>query len=466
MVFDQDIAQTRFGYGRSPKVAGPRNVDEMMSLLRGPDVAEVGLEIPNEEDMRRKMLAFVAARRKVSMAKDDSDKKEALRKQFQAVRRSAQEDVAGWIGDALARRVWSRDGLRERLVAFWADHFSAPGKSELFRYTAPSYVANALRPHVSGKFEDLLISALLHPQMLHFLDQNNSIGPTSTRAKNRPEENLGLNENLAREILELHTLGVGAEYTQYDVRQLAELLTGMTTIQIEGAVYLTRRVEPGPETVLGKEYGTRRARISDVHEVLRDLARHPDTARHVTQKLAVHFISDQPDEDLLVAMGARYLETDGDLAAVVEAMLRHPAAWQPVGKRSGNFKQPELFVCSALRALAVPPQKFQLVKRNQVRRFLDTPLRTMGQPWRTPFGPDGFEENDAHWVTAQGMAARLQWALGVPAAVLPELPDPRVFVETTLGAHAPASVRFAAEAAENRREGIALVLMSPAFQRV
>jgi len=328
-------------------------------------------------------------------------------------------------------------------------------------------VANAIRPYVGGRFEDLLISAVLHPQMLHFLDQNSSVGPNSQFAKRkRPKKELGLNENLAREILELHTLGVGGDYAQKDVRQLAELLTGVTTVQTEGTAYMPQRAEPGAETVLGKDYGGRRARMSDVHDVLRDLARHPDTARHIARKLAVHFVSETPDEDMLVAMGARYLETDGDLTEVVAAMLRHPAAWAPVGAEVGNFKQPELFVCSAMRALAVPQKRFREVKSNQLERVLGTPLRTMGQPWRRPFGPDGFEEADGHWLTAQGMAARLQWALGVPTAVLNELPDPRIFVETTLGEHAPASVRFAAEAAENRREGIALVLMSPAFQRV
>ncbi|MFY0660533.1 MAG: DUF1800 domain-containing protein [Shimia sp.] len=466
MVFDPDIAQTRFGYGLSPKVAGPADIAEMMALLRADEPEMPWFPLPSDAEMREKMLALLDARRKISKAEKGSDAQQALQQAFKTARRASKQEGAKWIGATLARRVWSRDGLRERLVAFWNDHFSAPGKNVIYRYTEPGYVANAIRPFVNGRFEDMLIAAVLHPQMLHFLDQNNSVGPNSAIAKKRSEKNLGLNENLAREILELHTLGVGGRYTQKDVRQLAELLTGVTTIQKKGTAFLAKRAEPGAETVLGKEYGTRRAQMADVHAVLRDLARHPDTARHITRKLAVHFVSDTPDEDLLVSMGARYLETDGDLAEVVETMLRHPAAWAPVGPGVGNFKQPELFVSSALRALAVPKIQLREVKSHQLERLLGTPLRTMGQPWRRPFGPDGFEEGDAHWLTAQGLAARLQWALGVPTAVLQDLPDPRVFVETTLGGQAPASVRFAADAAENRREGIALVLMSPAFQRV
>lgn len=467
MGFDPDIAQTRFGYGRSPVVAGPDSVDEMMRWLRGDEVTLPGFVFPTDAEMRVKTAEIRKARGRISKAEAGSAEQERLRKALRKARRAAKQEVAGWIGGTLARRVWNRDALRERLVAFWVDHFSAPGKIDRYRFSEPAYAANAVRPHVNGRFEDLLIAAVLHPQMLHYLDQNNSVGPNSRFAENkRPKKELGLNENLAREILELHTLGVGGGYTQNDVRQLAELLTGVTTVQKEGTVYISQRAEPGPETVLGKEYGTRRARMADVHEVLRDLARHPDTARHISRKLAAHFVSDTPDEDLLVSMGARYLETDGDLSEVIEAMLRHPAAWAAVGSGVGNFKQPELFVSSALRALAVPKEQFRGIKSKQLERLLGTPLRTMGQPWRQPFGPDGFEEADGHWLTAQGMAARLQWALGVPTAVLDALPDPRDFVETTLGPTAPASVRFAAEAAENRREGIALVLMSPAFQRV
>lgn len=467
MGFDPNVAQTRFGYGRSPVVAGPESVDEMMRWLRAEEVALSGAGFPSDAEMREKTAAYRKGRGQISKAEASSAEQDRLRQEFRRIRRAAKEEVAGWIGATLARRVWTRDGLRERLVAFWVDHFSAPGKNDRYRYAEAAYAANAIRPHVNGRFEDILIAAVLHPQMLHYLDQNNSVGPSSRFAEmKRPKKELGLNENLAREILELHTLGVGGEYTQGDVRQLAKLLTGVTTVQKKGTVYFPNRAQPGPEVVLGKEYGTRRARMSDVHEALRDLARHPDTARHISRKLAVHFVSDTPDEDLLDSMSARYLETDGDLAEVIEAMLRHPAAWAAVGPGVGNFKQPELFVCSALRALAVPKAQFLNVKSKQLERLLGTPLRTMGQPWRRPFGPDGFEEADGYWLTAQGMAARLQWALGVPTAVLDALPDPRDFVETTLGQNAPASVRFAAEAAENRREGIALVLMSPAFQRV
>lgn len=464
-MFDPDIAQMRFGYGRSPLVAGPADVAEMLGLLRGPDVIGQRFPIPKDPEMRLKVLALRDSRRAFTKAEAGSEERNTLHKRFKLARQSAKEEVASWIGTDLARRVWTKDGLRERLVAFWADHFSAPAKSIFSRYSAPSYVESAIRPHIAGRFEDLLIAAVLHPQMQDFLDQRISVGPESPFAKRNPQKALGLNENLAREILELHTLGVDAAYTQADVRQLAELLTGVTSSLVKGTIYVSKRAEPGSETILGKEYGTRRARIEDVHEALRDLARHPDTARHIARKLAVHFVSDVPDEDLLVSLAARYLETDGDLFEVMDEMLHHPAAWEKTADGAGNFKQPEVFVCSALRALAVPEARLTGLKSRQLQRFVGGPLRHMGQPWRAPFGPDGFEETDSHWLSPQGLAARLQWSLGVPAAAVEALPDPRVFVQTALGDTAPAAVRFAAEAAENRREGIALVLMSPAFQR-
>lgn len=470
MGFDPKIAQTRFGYGLSPVVAGPDGVDHMIALLRGADEAAARFALPTSEQMVPKVQTLRTRRRAYKQADKNNPAYPQLKAAFQKTERAVHDEIALWVWQDLLRRVWSKDALRERLVAFWADHFTAPGRVLFYRYTSAAYVETAIRPHVTGKFEDMLIAAVTHPQMLAYLDQNKSVGPNSSFAKKAQASgaaSVGLNENLAREVLELHTLGVDGRYTQADVRAFAELLTGLLGAPGRPTRYMSKRVEPGPETVLGQTYGLRRSSINDIHAVLRDLARHPDTARHIAQKLAQHFLGDAPDPALLMELEIRYRETDGDLAEVTEALLRHEGAWQPAPAGGGNFKQPEVFVSSALRALAVPqstlPQA-ELVK--QIKRLVFTPLRHMGQSWRTPLGPDGFEEADAHWLSPQGMAARLQWALAGPAALVDPLPDPRAFVEHALGKQPPEVVRFAAEAAENRREGIALVLMSPAFQRV
>ncbi|MDA5556433.1 DUF1800 domain-containing protein [Shimia sp. MMG029] len=465
MGFDPDIAQMRFGYGLSPVVPGPASVDAMVAQLRRPDAITQRFVIPTSEAMNPKVRALYLAQRAYKRAERGSKDRHDLRATYRKALKAARVESAGWVRQALLRRIWSEDGLRERLVAFWADHFTAPGQSTFYRYAAASYVETAIRPHVAARFEDMLIAAVTHPQMLQYLDQNRSVGPNSRFAKKR-QNGAGLNENLAREVLELHTLGVHGSYTQKDVREFAELLTGLTAGTGQDTRYDSKRIEPGAETVLGQTYGTRRARISDIHAALRDLARHPETARHLAQKIARHFLGDQPDAGLVMELEIRYRETDGDLGAVVEAMLRHEAAWHARPEGGGNFKQPEQFVSSALRALAVPEARFLRMDAKTFERLILSPLRHMGQPWRRPFGPDGFAEEDAHWLSPQGMGARLQWALASPAAVAADLPDPREFVGVALGAEAPAVVHFAAKAAENRREGIALVLMSPAFQRV
>lgn len=468
MPFEPGLAQTRFGYGRSPEVAGPVSVDDMMARLLGPDVAAQRFPIAKDEATIERAFLLFQQKRDAKQVKAGTPERAKLEAAFKKAQKAAQRDAMGAAGQEFMRRTWSQDALRERMVAFWADHFSVRGKNLYFRIASVSYVDATMRPHVAGQFEDMLIAAVTHPQMIHYLDQTGSVGPNSPYANDRRAKNklAGLNENLAREILELHTLGVQGSYKQKDVRQLAELMTGMTTGVGKSTIFNTRRAEPGAQVVLGKTYGAGRARIDDIHAVLRDLARHPDTARHLAQEMAVHFISDHPDAELVAAMQQRYLETNGNLGAMVAAMLAHPASWQRPETNVRNFKQPDLFVSSAMRALAVTPDQMQKTRPKWMTRFIFNPLQNMGQPWRAPLGPDGFEESDAHWLSPQGMGARLQWALAAPTALLGDLPDPRAFLRITLGEDAPADVRFAANAAENKREGIALVLMSPAFQRM
>lgn len=462
MLFNPVVAETRFGFGLSPEVAAPQSVDQMMRQLRGSDDMAARFVIPETVDLHSAMIDYRALRQQLKLAQRQETTKEAARQDLKDFARQSRRSAAHWIGQDVSRRVWASDGLRERLVAFWADHFSAPGKNSIFRLGAAAYVETAIRPHVAARFEDLLTAAVLHPQMLHFLDQQSSVGPNSDYAADHNRSRRGLNENLAREILELHTLGVTADYGQQDVRQLAELLTGVTIGPDLETRFVAKKAEPGAEVVLGKSYGQDAAEFEDVLQVLRDLAKRKETAQHLSRKLAVHFVSDRPDPELVAAMQASYLASDGDLAQVVETMLRHPAAWQ---QGSANFKHPATFVSSALRALAVPADRLSDMARPQMNRLILTPLRLMGQPWGRPLGPDGFAEADAHWVTPQGMAARLQWALAAPMALSGALPDPRGFVAAALGPAAPQEVVFAARAAESRREGIALVLMSPAFQR-
>lgn len=464
MSFSPTLAAHRFGYGLSPTHEPPDSVPVMMSALRGADVAAAQYALPSTESLHMLTSAFRDLRRARQAAMKSGRDTGAEFDAYQAFKQAQRHRFRGWERQTLLRRIRSKDGLRERLVDFWADHFSAPGKNYVFRANGLHYVEDAIRPHVAGRFEDMLVAAVLHPQMLVYLDQTRSVGPNSSFAKSRPDANRGLNENLAREVLELHTLGVDASYGQADVRELAELLTGLRTDFDKRMIFATARAEPGTETVLGRTYGRQgRAGVGDVKAVLRDLARHPDTAAHLARKMAVHYVSDTPDLEMVGAMQRAYLETDGDLSVMTETMLRHPAAWS---ENRRNFKQPLMFVCSALRGLAVTEAQVETLNAGRMRRFLHGPLRAMGQPMGAPLGPDGFAEGDAHWLSPQGLAARLQWSLGAPSALVDPLPDPRDFVTDVLGDAAPREVQFAAKAAENKREGVALILMSPAFQRM
>ncbi|MEQ9695763.1 DUF1800 domain-containing protein [Shimia sp. SDUM112013] len=460
MRFDPVLAEIRFGYGLSPDLTPPSGVAEMLAGLIGPDDIITRFPIPSMDSFREDLLAYRAANRTVRKSTDKAEAEEAS-KITKSLGRDFYRQRVRITGQTLMRQVNSPTAFRERLVSFWKDHFTVRGKSVNFQALVGSYVDEAIRPFVAGRFEEMLIAVVMHPMMLMYLDQTQSIGPNSAfaRQKNKAQ---GLNENLAREVLELHTLGVDGPYTQADVRELAELLTGLAFWLKTGFRYLPNRAEPGPETILGQSYGQRNGRLQDIEAALRDLARHPATARHIAGKLAVHFLSDTPDPALVERLTGVYLDTQGDLLAVYQALLEAPGAWDPV---LANIKPPQDFMASAMRGLGVTGSIYTALGHKGQQRLVVTPLHRMGQPWDAPGGPDGWPEQDEAWISPQGMAARLQWALTFPSGVLGAPPDPREFVRACLGPDAPQDVAFAAEAAENRREGVALVLMSPAFQR-
>nr|WP_204115042.1 DUF1800 domain-containing protein [Shimia biformata] len=449
----------RFGYGLSPSIAPPLGLADMLSRLSGPDLMSQKYPIENYDQFTARIGEFIAARGERKKAKGTAGEKAAQKAMRRIVRRSRRQATLS-LGASLLRRARTADAFRERLEFFWADHFSVVAKGQRMAGVVPSYSESAIRPFVGATFSELLKSAVLHPAMLNFLDQNASVGPNSALAAR--EDGKGLNENLAREILELHTLGVDGPYSQTDVRQLAELLTGLGTNRDGAMVFRHRRAEPGAETVLGRSYSGEFAEIEDIHAVLDDLSAHPATARHIAGKLARHFVSNNPDPDLVAAIEAKFLETGGALLPTYEAMLTHPAAWDQAG---GKIKQPITFVASAFRALDASDRDLGGVDRNQLVQMVDAPLARMGQAWGRPLGPDGWPDHDSHWITPQGLAARLQWALMAPSMLRRGLVDPRQLVGQALGPRATETLHFAASAAETRREGVALVLTSPAFQR-
>lgn len=457
MAFTPDIAAIRFGEGLAPKIPSPSSVDAVLEQLTGPDL--VSLEFPIEPLAAfHEEVANVRVLQKAWRRGRIGPDEEELAKAYKQARREINLRLQLSFGPVLSRSITSTQPFRERLTRFWADHFTAVGKNNLTRNAVPAYVEEAIRPHITGRFADMLKAVVSSPMMLEYLDQNTSVGPNSRGAKGRR----GLNENLARELLELHTLGVGAAYSQDDVRQLAELLTGMSTKADSGFIFRAKIAEPGPETVLGETYGGGAPSVDDVMVFLDDVALRPATATHISRKIAVHFTSDEPDTGMVAQMADAYLATGGELPAVYEVMLRHPFAWDSFGQK---VKQPVDFIVSALRVLEVPPALLHKINRTKRSAYITTPMTAMGQKWFQPSGPDGWPEEEEAWVTPQGLAARIQWAMSAPSAFFRSLPDPREFVVSALGDIADERVIFAARAAETRREGVGLVLASPAFQR-
>ncbi|WP_264210437.1 DUF1800 domain-containing protein [Leisingera thetidis] len=460
MQFDGDLVEIRFGAGLSPLQPRPASAEQMLTRLQGADEMAQRFPVSSLEDAAAGVREF----RRLSKDRKRQEGQrgyEAADKAFKSYRRAHNLARFGWHGQRLLRHVHARDGFRERLALFWADHFTAQGKSPAMRVLAAPYAESVIRPHVAGRFEDMLIAAATSPLMLHYLDQNRSAGPGSRVAKRRKRLS-GLNENLAREVLELHTLGAGGPYSQADVRQLAELFTGLTVSREAAFIYRPGMAEPGAETVLGESYGGGKAELEQVLSALRDLARHPATAQHIAWKLAVHFTSDTPEPALISHLSARYQESGGALLPVYAALLEHPAAWETDLR---NVKPPFDFVASACRALAVPEARIAALRPGQINRLLLAPLTPMGQRWEFSGGPDGWPEEDGTWITPQALAARLRWAMAVPRRLAQPLPDPRVFASAALGRFANERVQFAAGAAETQAEAVGLILSSPAFQR-
>lgn len=460
MSFSPELAEIRFGCGLSPILSPVSSAQAMLDGVQGADAMAGLFPIETYDVFSQRMVRAKTLRKRMRRVRG-APEFDVIKKQRKLLSKAARQDMARWFGRNMLRWTFTEQAFRERLVTFWGDHFTALGKRGLLRRATSPFIEEAIRPHVGANFADMLVAITTHPLMLHYLDQENSVGPNSNRAKRKPHK-VGLNENLAREVLELHTLGVDGPYVQSDVRQFAELLTGLTSQTTKGFGFRKDYAEPGAETVLGKSYGGKSAQLAPVIEALNDLAVHPATARHIAWKLAVHFVSDTPDPALVDHIAVRFQDTDGDLMAVYAALLEHPAAWE---ETLFNVKPPAAFMGSSFRALAIPVGAIEALSEKDTRRNLTMPLTLMGQNWQHPVGPDGWPEEDDAWVTPQGVAARLRWAVAVPQVLHPALPDPRRFVTDALGARATGTLRFVAASAESKAEAIGLVLASPAFQR-
>jgi uncharacterized protein (DUF1800 family) len=379
--------------------------------------------------------------------KGEADAQKPLR---QVVRDVFQAETVARLQAATGNRV----GFGERLVLFWSNHFCVSArKAGVVRVLAGAYEREAIRPHVFGRFSDMLLAAEKHPAMLVYLDNEQSMGPNS-RGGQRQQK--GLNENLAREIMELHTLGVDGGYRQEDVTSLARILTGWRFARRDNAfadeghfIFDPNLHEPGDQKLLGVVY--RENGDAQGEEALLALAKHPSTARHIARKLATHFVSDTPNPALVNRLEKTFRDTGGNLAAVSRALIEAPEAWE---REPSKLRTPYEFLAASARATGVP------MKAQQINGA----LMSMGQPLWSPPGPNGFSDQTVAWTSPEGMKARLDFSARL-AEFVPGDGKPADALENTIGPIASDDTRTAIVRSESRAQGFALLLMSPEFQR-
>ncbi len=355
----------------------------------------------------------------------------------------------------LQRALSARPGFVERLVAFWTNHFCVSiVKGPLVRISAGAFERDAIRPHVLGRFSDMLQAVESHPAMLFYLDNQLSIGPNSQAAQRNGR---GLNENLAREILELHTLGVNGGYTQADVTSLARIITGWTfagrlsQLGEPGTfVFNANAHEPGAQTVLGRVYD--QADAAQGRTALADIARHPATAQHIAYKFARHFVADDPPPSLVEKLAKTFRDTDGDLKALALALIDAAESWSaPLTK----MRSPLEFLYAAGRITGRMPE--------DPNPFLGA-LNILGMPLWGPPGPNGFPDTAAAWASPEGMKVRLEICVRIAERWRDAL-NPLDLLDEIAGAAASSDTRQAVARAESKQQGLAILLMSPEVQR-
>ena len=426
------LAHIRFGLGRRGEEELPARPERwLLGQLVGPDPGPAG------PDLASCLRAIAHDRR------ERPPRGEAL---APAIRIAEQRALLDWA-------VASERGFRERLVWFWANHFTVSLRQGGVGALAGAFVREAIRPHATGRFADMLLAVMRHPAMLIYLDNAVSVGPDSLAGA---RSGRGLNENLARECLELHTLGRAApdgapNYRQADVTALAAILTGWSVDindPVPGFFFRRRAHEPGPKRLLGREFAEgEQGGVA----ALRLLAGHPATHWHLSGKLARHFVADAPSPAVVQRIAAVLRETDGDLGAAAGAIVQMEAAWAPLTK----LRTPQDFVIAALRAADLPAERAPPNPAGVVAG--------LGQPlWNAPL-PDGWADDAGGWAGPEAMLRRIDWSFSLAGRAAGA--DPQALAQAALGPLLRPATRAAMADAPSRVEAVALLFASPEFQR-
>lgn len=473
-VSKSDIASMRFGYGIDIIRPNPKTKSDLLNHIKNPD------RIPPAVADRPSVAERVETRKKLST----SYPKNPTAKQKQSAGKKGRTYINNQLRiDAHARvvsAVESTTPFFERLVFFWADHFSVSSKNSSVATVALDFENTAIRPHADGTFRDMLHAVIAHPAMLMFLDNHVSVGYNSKYITHRKKVGKplgkfkGLNENLGRELLELHTLGVNGGYTQADVTNAGQLLSGWTvdnkTMQFK---FRPEFAEPATTTILGKTYGGTTPDKAHMDKLLDDLSIHPSTAQFVCTKLARHFISDNPPKQAVDKLVATFLKTGGNLPAVYKTLLDLPQVWDTFGQKT---KRPFDHIVSGVKALGIDPKHLMPTpnKQGQVKQnpFSAGAMPALNQILFHVPGPNGWSDMSHAWVTPQGMTFRLKWAMRT--ARLATSKRGHIFRDkdrlntaftACLGQTPDKMTKILVTGAPTRRDGLVLALTSPTFTR-
>lgn len=448
MTTEGAIATIRFGLGARPDEITAAS-DNPQGWLLAQLTTESADRFPtNLASSRDALLAYQAYRQARRNRTDGADTEETRN-----FRRYLREIIATETLERAKFGAQTPAPFHERLTRFWSNHLSVSGRNRRTSVAASSYEREAIRPDILGSFANLAVGAILHPGMLIYLDNARSTGPNSQRGRRRDR---GLNENLAREVLELHTVTPASGYSQEDVTEFAKALTGWTVgarraeeNQKGTTIFEARMHEPGARTVLGKTY--RQSGGEQAIAIIRDLCIHPQTASNISYKLARHFVSDTPPPPLVERLTQAFKDTNGNLMALYMVLIDAPEAWSPT---LSKIKTPEELLTSTARLIGID-NVFPGRPRDIYESFAQPPFRAPS--------PEGWPDTANAWIGPDAMLKRIEWANELAERMATT--DARMLLLEALGPLASAATLQSVARAESGQQALVLALMSPDFQR-
>jgi uncharacterized protein (DUF1800 family) len=455
------IAANRFGLGARPDELTRIGTDARGSLsaqVAGGAPRLQGSELRGSADILSQALELRYERRD-ARSSGTAQNAAAVMKVAQLYKPVYADETAARIREALT----TERPFIERLTYFWTNHFAVSVDKVAVFGLAGSFEREAIRPHVLGSFTDLLLASTRHPAMLLYLDNHISAGPNSLlaqrAARRASERRFGINENLAREILELQTLGVAGGYSQADVTSFAKVITGWSIGTKHGPlaggtpgqfVFRSEMHEPGAQSVLGKQYAEGGAEQGAA--VLRDLARRPATAQFIATKLTRHFIADEPPPAAVARLARVFQDSSGDLPTVYRALIGLRECWTQAAVK---FKTPGEYIISSLRGLQIPQDYADKARAS---------FALLGQRIYAPGSPAGWPDRSADWDGSSAVMKRIEWADALGQKMGAHRDAARLAPQW-LGAGMSAAMRTSIARAASGAQALTLLLTAPEFMR-